>query len=136
MQSGSRLRQPGEGWTGKDRVGSTGSGYAFGWAGEQYDDSSDLTYLRARYYSPGTAGFLSRDTIQPNGGGTTGYNPYAYANGNPVTFTDPSGHIATWVGGGIAAVQNLTYLLACSPARLFSVPVFWKMRRRMAMVLA
>jgi RHS repeat-associated protein len=67
---------------------STGSGFAFGWAGEQYDASSDLTYLRARYYSPGTAQFLSRDTMQPNAGGTTGYNPYCYANANPATLSD------------------------------------------------
>jgi RHS repeat-associated protein len=88
---------------------STGSGCGFGWAGEQFDASSDLTYLRARYYSSGTARFLSRDTVQPNAGGTTGYNPYAYANGNPVTFSDPSGHftlsdIVRWVGGGVAAI--------------------------------
>jgi RHS repeat-associated protein len=71
---------------------STGSGYGFGWTGEQYDSTSDLTYLRARYYSPGTASFLSRDTVQPNAGGTTGYNPYAYANSNPTMYTDPTGH--------------------------------------------
>jgi RHS repeat-associated protein len=71
---------------------ATGTGYGFGWTGEQYDAGSDLVYLRSRYYSPGTGAFLSRDTTQPNAGGTTGYNAYAYANGNPTTFTDPSGH--------------------------------------------
>jgi len=47
----------------------TGSGYAFGWAGEQFDASSDLTYLRARFYSPG-------------------YNPYTHAISDSVTAID------------------------------------------------
>ena len=92
---------------------STGSGYGFGWAGEQYDASSDLTYLRARYYSPGTAQFLSRDTVQPNAPGTTGYNPYSYANGNPVTFTDPSGHFVSYEEFGGGPFAYLAYVFSC-----------------------
>ena len=92
---------------------STGSGYAFGWAGEQYDASSDLTYLRARYYSPGTGQFLSRDMVQPNAGGTTGYNPYSYANGNPVTFIDPGGHFVSYEEFGGGPFAYLAYVLEC-----------------------
>ena len=29
------------------------------------------------------------DTIQPNAGGTTGYNAYQYANGNTTTYSGP-----------------------------------------------
>ena len=92
------------------------TGYAFGWTGQQYDESSDLQYLNARYYSPGTGQFLSRDTLEPNGSGATAYNPYAYANGNPTTLTDPSGHLASLsdFGGGIAgAFLYLAYILEC-----------------------
>lgn len=92
---------------------STGQQYAFGWTGEQYDDSSDLTYLRARSYSPGTATFLSRDTVQPNAPGTGGYNPYSYANGNPTTFTDPSGHAACPFGGPSGPFACIAYIFEC-----------------------
>jgi hypothetical protein len=53
-----------------------------------------LTYLRARDYAPGSGRFTTHDTIQPNLDGTQGYNPYAYAASNPVTFVDPGGHQA------------------------------------------
>ena len=95
---------------------STGAGFEFGYTGQQYDGSSDLYFNRARYYSPGTAQFLSRDTIQPSSGGATGYNPYQYANSNPTTFTDPSGHLASIgdFGGGIAgAFLYLAYIFEC-----------------------
>jgi len=46
----------------------------------------------------------------------TGYNPYQYANSNPTTFSDPSGHLASLsdFGGGIAgAVLYLAYIFEC-----------------------
>ncbi len=66
----------------------------FSWTGEQNDDETGLTYLRARYYSPTYSRFLSVDPIQPNAGGTQGFNAYAYAQNNPATLTDPSGMLA------------------------------------------
>ena len=78
--------------SGNMRTDDTSDGYGFGYAGEQYDASSDLYMLGARYYSPGTGSFLTRDTLDQNGSGAIAYNPYLYANGNPVTFTDPTGH--------------------------------------------
>jgi RHS repeat-associated protein len=72
--------------------GSSGAGGLYGWTGEPSDPDTGLTHLRARDYSPGTARFITRDTLQPNAPGTQGWNPYAYANNSPVTLTDPSGH--------------------------------------------
>ena len=57
----------------------------FGYSGEYTDNESGLVYLRARYYDPPTQQFLSRDTLLTQ-------LPYAYVNGNPLNFTDPSGH--------------------------------------------
>jgi RHS repeat-associated protein len=55
-----------------------------GYTGERADPTSNLVYLRARDYSPGTARFVQPDPIQPNAEGTHGFNPYWYANANPL----------------------------------------------------
>jgi len=57
----------------------------FGYAGE-YADPTGYVYLRARYYDPATAQFLTRDPLV----GVTG-NPYGYTDGNPLQFADPLG---------------------------------------------
>jgi RHS repeat-associated protein len=48
--------------------------------------------MNARWYNPATGTFTSSDTL---GGtpipATADANPYAYADGNPLTNTDPSG---------------------------------------------
>ena len=69
---------------------ATGALGAFGWAGEQQDGETGLTYLRSRYYAPGTSRFLSRDTVSPDAAGTNGYAPCAHAADNPATHTDPT----------------------------------------------
>ena len=75
-------------------------------AAQFQDSESGLYYLRARYYDPATAQFLSRDPlgqVSPSalsptaGAGMLGSSrlilqqPYGYANNNPFNATDPSG---------------------------------------------
>ncbi|MGH3456137.1 MAG: RHS repeat-associated core domain-containing protein, partial [Nocardioidaceae bacterium] len=55
-------------------------------AGQYTDQESGLIYMRARYYDPATANFISRDPIE-----SITRSPYAYVNGNPLNATDPSG---------------------------------------------
>jgi uncharacterized protein RhaS with RHS repeats len=55
---------------------------------------SDLLHLRRRYYDPATQQFLSHDPVQ----NITG-QPYAYAWGNPVNFTDRAALRAGLEGG-------------------------------------
>jgi len=57
----------------------------FGYAGE-YTDPTGLIYLRARYYDPVSAQFLSRDPLE-----TRTRSPYGYTGGNPLQFVDPTG---------------------------------------------
>jgi len=90
----------------------TGAGGTFGFAGEQRDAETGLTYLRARMYSPGLGRFLSRDTVSPNAPGTQGYNPYAYAANNPTTWTDPSGHAVGGLRALGEALARIFYYIA------------------------
>lgn len=60
--------------------------------GQRADDESGLTLMGARYYDPRHARFLSPDTVLPSLTSTQAANRYAYAYGNPLTWTDPTGH--------------------------------------------
>jgi hypothetical protein len=48
--------------------------------------------MGARYYDPTRARFMSPDTALPNPAFTQAANRYAYAYGNPLRWTDPTGH--------------------------------------------
>lgn len=72
---------------------TNGTTSAFGYTGEQTDPGG-LIHLRARTYQPTLGRFLQADSLQPNAGGTQGWGLYSYANGNPTTATDPTGHMA------------------------------------------
>ncbi|WP_297776494.1 RHS repeat-associated core domain-containing protein [Mycobacterium sp.] len=54
--------------------------------GQYEDNESGLYYLRARYYDPQTATFLTRDPLEDLTG-----QPYSYAAGDPIDGSDPSG---------------------------------------------
>lgn len=70
---------------------NTVDGYTtLGFAGEQTDESG-LIYLRARYMNPETGAFLTTDPVRGVVGNSMSWNPYPYAFGNPVNYTDPSG---------------------------------------------
>ncbi len=57
-----------------------------GFAGQYTDSESGLQYLRARFYDPVTAQFLTKDPLT-----AVLRTPYGYANENPLRYVDPSG---------------------------------------------
>lgn len=65
----------------------------FGYTG-QHNDGTGLLYYKARYYDPASGQFLSPDTIVPDPSNLFAYNRYMYGYGNPVKYSDPSGHTA------------------------------------------
>jgi len=70
---------------------SSGQAGNYGYSGEE-QSVSGLVYLRARFMSPGTGTFLSRDTWDGDANLPLSYNRWMYTNGNPVNNLDPSGN--------------------------------------------
>ncbi|MBE0336606.1 hypothetical protein E0698_08950 [Paenibacillus sp. 23TSA30-6] len=75
------------------------------YAGEYWDDTTGLQYLRARWYDPGTARFMGEDTYQGEMSDPRSLNGYAYVANNPLKYTDPSGH-KVWLVHGTFAYLN------------------------------
>ncbi len=94
------------------RTGTTHTPFLFGGFFGVMTDGNGLLHMRARYYNPLTQRFMNVDPARD------GWNWYAYANGNPVNWADPSGFgaistmqaglsILGFVPGPIGAVANL-----------------------------
>jgi len=54
-------------------------------------DASGLYYMRARYYDPEGKRFLSRDEVAGDIRQGQSLNRYAYVEGNPIRYVDPTG---------------------------------------------
>jgi RHS repeat-associated protein len=108
-----------------------------GWTGVPRDPATGLTYLRARYYAPGSGRFLSPDTLQPSGPGTQGYNRYAYAANNPATLTDPSGHnpVAACAAAFAGGLPGVGLGVVCAFAVIGAVLVIASMEQKCREVL-
>jgi len=52
-----------------------------------------LSFYNARWYDPQLGRFISADTIVPEPQNPQDFNRYTYARGNPVRFSDPTGHV-------------------------------------------
>lgn len=76
---------------GSARPSSAALPVGMGFAGE-WRDPAGFINLRARAYDPTLGRFVSRDTLAGLPSVPQSLNRYAYGLGNPLTFTDPSGH--------------------------------------------
>ena len=76
--------------------GSTALYNPFLYTGQEYDFETSLYHLRARHYSPSLGRFFSRDPIGYAGGS----NMMGYCAGDPINWSDPTGHDRVWVGSG------------------------------------
>jgi RHS repeat-associated protein len=68
----------------------TNGASSYGFAGE-WQDPTGLVFLRARFYSPVTGRFISRDPYWGYLVSPQTQQPYAYSGNNPVNLTDPTG---------------------------------------------
>lgn len=76
----------------------------YGYNGEYTHETLGIQYLRARYYSMETGTFTSKDTYAGKLTDILSQNRYTYAENNPVTFADPSGHAKT--KSGLSSLQD------------------------------
>jgi RHS repeat-associated protein len=97
---------------GKTKQNGTASDNSQRYTGRE-QDTADLYYYRARYYSPSLDRFMAEDPIGLDGG----VNPYSYVLGNPLSFADPTGQMSALgiaVCGGAALLAYASYKLYSS----------------------
>lgn len=101
---------------------SSSSNSAFGYAGQYQDSTTGLYNLRARWYDPQTASFLSKDPALLFTG-----ESHAYASGDPLNFTDPLGlysegqdlsGVAGFVDGVVGRPLGSQVMSAISPGSI------------------
>jgi RHS repeat-associated protein len=90
-------------------LASSGSAIQVGYQGQWTDPVTGQVSMGARMYRPPVSGFINQDTYTGGEGGpAVTDNLHAYANDNPVTLIDVSGHSPSRTsgsGGGITAGQ-------------------------------
>ena len=82
-------------------------------------DRNGLLYMRARYYSPDMRRFINADIISGEISNAVTLNRYAYANGNPVSNTDPFGLAAEERGSSKSLTNYYQAILVTD----FSLPI-------------
>lgn len=82
----------------------------FGYRDQWSDPTTSLLYLRARWFSPETGRFMTRDTAAFDVSNPVDLNRYLYAAANPINNYDPTGHSDAVEYGLIArqSVENAT----------------------------
>jgi RHS repeat-associated protein len=71
---------------------TSGQALPLGYQGSWTDPTTGDLTAEARLYNPGTGTFLTPDPAAPPITDATGANPYLYANANPASYNDPTGH--------------------------------------------
>ena len=81
------------------------------YTGGIYDKKTGLYYLNARYYNPEDGRFLTEDTYRGEYTDPSSLHLYAYCTNNPISYTDPSGHIpvAVVINAGFGALDGYSY---------------------------
>jgi RHS repeat-associated protein len=93
-----------------NHTGDTVNNYLY--CGEQFDSTTGLYYLRARYMNPSTGTFISQDAYQGSVYDPVSLHKYLYANANPVMYSDPSGY-KTSLGEMVTAFAIQAELAIC-----------------------
>jgi len=90
------------------RPGGTGTlptDYTF--TGQWSDGDIRLIHMGARWYDPQVGRWMSADTIVPDPANPQSFNRFSYVLGNPLRYSDPSGHVADAGGGAGLTIEDL-----------------------------
>lgn len=91
-----------------NQTGSTENNYMF--TGEQFDQSLEQYYLRARYYDQGIGRFTQMDTWPGRSFDPVTLHKYLYAHADPGNLVDPSGHFVS-TGQALTALSTTASLV-------------------------
>ena len=108
-----------------------------GFIGKDFDDSTGLSQLGARYFKSDVAKFISQDPIFWEVGVTKDgksvlqnpqlQNSYSYANNSPITYSDPEGRMVFLgsrpVGGpvGLLGAHSYVYVVPNNPQTIGNI---------------
>ncbi len=98
----------GELWSASGEAGES----PWDFAGHRTDADSGLVYMNARYYDPEIGRFLTADPVVADPKDPQSLNRYAYANNNPISNVDPTGHFSESGGGGLGFLNFFRVLIS------------------------
>lgn len=79
------------------------------YTGQYWDQDAQLLYLRARWYDPKIGRFVSADPFEGKPKDPRTLNRFAYAHGNPVQASDPTGEMTL---GEVGSAMDTVFTLA------------------------
>ncbi len=87
----------------------------FRYSGELWDSTTELQYLRARWYDPGLGRFITKDTYEGSLDNPLSLNLYTYVHNNPLINIDPTGNYCVskdgnWAHGGSCNSDTSIYM--------------------------
>ena len=106
--------------------GSTKNCYRY--CGEQFDETTGLYYLRARYMDTSTGRFISQDSYAGSISDPISLHKYLYANANPVMYSDPSGYIGLLDTVCASAIGNVLFYSASAGLITFGMGLIRQLR--------
>lgn len=83
------------------RSSPSGAHGTYRFTGAEWDSTTGLYHMGARFYDPTIGRWLSEDPVQDKPFEPLTLNFYAYVQGNPMIFTDPDGKVALPVITGL-----------------------------------
>ncbi|SDF48017.1 RHS repeat-associated core domain-containing protein [Paenibacillus sp. cl6col] len=90
----------------------------FRYSGEYWDATTNLQYLRARWYDPSVGRFINEDTYEGELGNPLTLNLYTYVQNNPLKYIDPSGN--RYIPSELNSILEATMKITSTESRAYS----------------